>query len=671
MTCDSDKPLDAAATRKRVTIEAVAPEIDGGAFLAKRIVGDRLRVEADIFVDGHDLLVAQVLYRRPAEADWKIAAMQPLVNDRWQAEFPLPELGCYLYTIEAWIDRFRTWQRDVQIKAEAGQDLAVEFLMGADLIAAAQKQAAPRDAQGLGDWARALSAEGDRAVRLEQALDPELTLVMGRYPDRRFITAYDKTLTAVVDPVKARFSTWYEMFPRSAAREPGRHGTFGDCEARLAYVAHLGFDVLYFPPIHPIGTTHRKGRNNAMAVTPEDVGSPWAIGAAAGGHRAVHPQLGTLDDFRRLVSRARDYGIDIALDMAFQASPDHPCVREHPGWFSWRPDHTVQYAENPPKKYEDIYPFNFETEDWEALWQELKEVLLFWIDQGVRIFRVDNPHTKPFPFWEWLIAGIKASHPETIFLAEAFTRPKVMYRLAKLGFSQSYTFFAWRNTKWELTHYFTELTQSGVKEYFRPNLWPNTPDILTEYLQFGGAPAFRARLVLAATLGANYGIYGPPFEQCLHEAKEPGGEEYADAEKYEIKYWDLDQPGSLKEFIARVNRLRRENPALQQDLRLRFFPIDNEQLICYAKYTADLTNIILVVVNLNPHLTQGGWLELPLEDLGLNPRQPYQVHDLLGEARFLWHGPKNYVELNPLVVPAHVFRIRRLVRTERDFDYYL
>ncbi len=489
MTCDSDKPLDAAATRKRVTIEAVAPEIDGGAFLAKRIVGDRLRVEADIFVDGHDLLAAQVLYRRAAEADWKIAAMQPLVNDRWQAEFPLPELGCYLYTIEAWIDRFRTWQRDVQVKAEAGQDLAVEFLMGADLIAQAQKQAAPRDAQvrRLGPGPERRGGPGGESWR--------------RPSIRSSPWSWAATPTGVLSPPTTRPSPWWWTRSRPAtapgtrcfpALRPGSRGG-----TALSRTARRGLPMwptwvstCCFSSIHPIGTTHRKGRNNAMAVTPEDVGSPWAIGAAAGGHRAVHLQLGTLDDFRRLVSRAQDYGIDIALDMAFQASPDHPYVREHPGWFRWRPDHTVQYAENPPKKYEDIYPFNFEAEDWEALWQELKEVLLFWIDQGVRIFRVDNPHTKPFPFWEWLIAGIKASHPETIFLAEAFTRPKVMFRLAKLGFSQSYTFFAWRNTKWELTQYFTELTQSGVKEYFRPNLWPNTPDILTEYLQFGGAPAF-------------------------------------------------------------------------------------------------------------------------------------------------------------------------------------
>ncbi len=662
---------DTDKARQRVIIAGVFPEIDGGRFPVKRTVGDRLQVEADIVADGHEVLAAELLYRRSQESEWRAAPLQPLVNDRWRGEFLLTEVGRWHYTLQAWVDRFRTWQRDLKKKVEAGQDVQVELLMGADLAAAAARLASPADALLLEEFARFLRSQEVQANRVEKALSPEPALVMGRYPDRRFISVYEKTLTVVVDPVKARFSTWYEMFPRSCAPEPGRHGTFQDCEARLAYIAGMGFDVLYLPPIHPIGRTHRKGKNNSPRCLPEDVGSPWAIGSEEGGHKSVHPRLGTLEDFRRLVARARDHGLEIALDIAFQVSPDHPYVREHPRWFRWRPDNTVQYAENPPKKYEDIYPFDFESDEWEDLWQELKSVVLFWIDQGVRLFRVDNPHTKPFRFWEWLIREIKEVYPETVFLAEAFTRPKVMYHLAKLGFSQSYTYFAWRNTKWELSQYFSELTQGEAREYFRPNLWPNTPDILTEYLQFGGPPAFRARLVLAATLGANYGIYGPAFELCVREAREPGSEEYLDSEKYEVKFWDLNQPGSLRDFIARVNRIRRENPALQQDRNLRFFPIDNEQLICYAKFTDDLANIILVVVNLNPHHSQGGWLELPLPELGLDPLQPYQVHDLLGDGRFLWHGPRNYVELNPQVVPAHIFRIRRRVRTERDFDYYL
>jgi starch synthase (maltosyl-transferring) len=433
----------------------------------------------------------------------------------------------------------------------------------------------------------------------------------------------------------------------------------------------MGFDVLYLPPIHPIGRSHRKGKNNAPSAGPHDPGSPWGIGAAEGGHKAIHPQLGTPEDFRRLVANAREHGIDIALDLAFQCSPDHPYVQDHPQWFRWRPDGTVQYAENPPKKYQDIYPLEFQTEHWQELWEELKSVVLFWIEQGVRIFRVDNPHTKPFHFWEWLIREVKRLHPEIIFLAEAFTRPKVMYYLAKAGFTQSYTYFAWRNTKAELTQYFTELTQTEVREFFRPNLWPNTPDILTEYLQLGGRPAFMARLVLAATLGASYGIYGPAFELGEHQPREPGSEEYLDSEKYEIKHWAIDRPDSLRDFIGRVNRIRRENPALHSHGGLRFHPVDNEQLICYSKQTEDASNIILVIVNLDPHHTQSGWVDLPADLQAERPAAPYQVHDLLSDGRYLWHGSRNFVELIPQVVPAHIFRIRHRVRTERDFEYYM
>jgi starch synthase (maltosyl-transferring) len=657
--------------RRRVVIEGVRPEIDGGRFPIKRTVGDRVRVEADVVADGHEVLSCVLLYRRAGAPDWQEAAMEPLGNDRWRGEFPVPELGRYGYALQAWIDRFRTWQQSLRKKGDAGQPVALELLMGAEMIDAAGKRAGRAEARRLKSWAQLLRQEGTEADKVRAALDPQLTAIMSRYPDRRFATLYDRDLQVVVDPVRARYSAWYEMFPRSCSYAPGQHGTFRDCERRLPYLAGLGFDVLYLPPIHPIGVTNRKGKNNSPVAAPGDPGSPWAIGGAEGGHRAVHPHLGTLEDFRRFVDQARNHGLEVALDFAVQGSPDHPYVQEHPGWFRWRPDNTVQYAENPPKKYEDIYPLEFETNDWRELWEELKSVVFFWIDQGIRIFRVDNPHTKPFQFWEWLISEVKEAFPETIFLAEAFTRPKVMYRLAKLGFSQSYTYFAWRNTKWELTQYFTELTRTEVREYFRAHLWPNTPDILTEYLQFGGRPAFMIRLALAATLGANYGIYGPAFELCDSRAKEPGSEEYLDSEKYEIKHWDLNRPESLKDFIARVNRIRRENPALQSDWSLKFHPVDNDQLICYSKNTENLANIILVVVNLNPQHPMGGWLELPLEDLGLDPQQPYQVHDLLSESRFLWQGARNYVNLNPRVTPAYIFRIRRRVRTERDFDYYM
>jgi starch synthase (maltosyl-transferring) len=475
----------------------------------------------------------------------------------------------------------------------------------------------------------------------------------------------------VVDRERARFSTWYEMFPRSAAPDTGRHGTFRDCEAWLPRIAQMGFDVLYFPPIHPIGRGRRKGRNNTLAAGPDDVGSPWAIGSTEGGHKAIHPALGTLADFRRLVDAARSHGLEIALDIAYQCAPDHPYVTEHPAWFRHRPDGSVQFAENPPKKYQDIYPFDFESDDWRGLWQELKSVLDFWIDQGVTIFRVDNPHTKAFAFWEWAIAEVKRAHPDVIFLSEAFTRPRVMHRLAKLGFTQSYTYFAWRNTKQELTDYFTELAHGAGREYFRPNAWPNTPDILTEYLQFGGRPAFMVRLVLAATLAASYGIYGPAYEAVEAKPREPGSEEYLDSEKYELRAWALDRPDSIAGFIARVNRVRRENAALQSDAGLRFHGVDNESMICFSKGTDSADNVVLTVVNLDPYNAQSGWVELDLAALGLDPATPYQMHELLSDARYLWTGARNYVRLDPARAPAHVFRLRRRVRTERDFDYFL
>jgi starch synthase (maltosyl-transferring) len=656
----------------RVIIEELKPEIDGGRFPIKRVIGERVVVEADIFADGHDSISALLLYRKENDPEWTETPMEPLVNDRWRGSFVVVELGRYRYTVLAWVDQFKSWRRDLAKKSKAGQEVSVELLVGAQLITEASGRASEAKGKMMREWARTLqSTQLTEQAKVQLALSEEVLESMDKYPDRRFATTYPKELVAVVDREKACFSTWYEMFPRSCAPKPRHHGTFKDCEAHLPYFAAMGFDVLYFPPIHPIGHTHRKGRNNNPVANPDDPGTPWAIGSEKGGHKSIHPQLGSLEDFRSFVARAREYGIEIALDIAFQCSPDHPYVKEHPEWFRWRPDNTVQYAENPPKKYEDIYPFEFETSNWKQLWEELKSIVLFWIEQGVRIFRVDNPHTKPFRFWEWLIADIKKSYPDVIFLSEAFTRPKVMYQLAKLGFTQSYTYFAWRNTKRELTQYSTELTQTEVREYLRPNLWPNTPDILTEYLQFGGRSAFMARLVLAATLGVSYGIYGPAFELCENHPKEPGGEEYLDSEKYEIKNWDIARADSLKDFIARVNKVRRENPALRSNWSLRFHEVDNEQLICYSKRTDDLSNVVLVVVNLDPHHTQSGWVEFPLEELGIDPQKPYQMHDLLSDARYLWQGSRNYVELNPQIVPAHVFRMRRRVRTERDFDYYM
>jgi len=646
--------------RRRVQIEGVSPEIDGGRFPIKRTVGEKVHVEADMFCDSHDAIAGVILYRPEASQQWLEAPLSPRVNDRWKGEFTVSEMGCYVYSVMAWVDHFKSWRRDLTKKLDAGQDVAVDWLIGAELVEQASQRASGEDAEQLKTWASKLrSGEKENPALLpDNTLAQELIALMDRYPDRELATTYEKALRIVVDREKARFSSWYEMFPRSCG-EPGKHGTFSDCEARLPYIAWMGFDVLYLPPIHPIGLKFRKGKNNATAAELEDVGVPWGIGGPEGGHKAVNPKLGTLEDFQKFVTKAAEYGIEIALDLAYQCSPDHPYVREHPQWFKHRPDGTIQYAENPPKKYQDIYPIDFETEDWQNLWEELKSVVLFWIEQGVRIFRVDNPHTKAFPFWEWMIGEVKQDYPDVIFLSESFTRPKVMYRLAKMGFTQSYTYFTWRNTSWDLTEYFKELTQTEVSEFFRPNLWPNTPDILPEFLQHGGRPAFIIRLVLAATLGASYGIYGPAYEVCENRPLRERSEEYLDSEKYQMRVWDLDSPYSIKHFITRVNRSRREHRALQSDKSVRFHQINNEEIICYTKQTEDLTDLMLMVVNLSPYHTHSGWIYLPLESLGLNPDQRYQLHDLLNDAQYTWSGEYNYVELNPHVSPAHIFWVKQ------------
>jgi starch synthase (maltosyl-transferring) len=658
--------------RRRVVIEGISPAIDGGRFPIKRVCDEQVIVEADVFCDGHDAIRCLLRYRPEGAVGWDEAPMEPIGNDRWRGVFTVSHVGVYRYIVTAWVDHFTSWCRGLAKKVEADQDVAIDLLIGAELVQRASMRASGEAAQRLRVWASQLREERrGLEERVQIALDEALEAAMRDHPDRALATTYRRELAVVVDRQKARFSAWYEMFPRSCASNPGQHGSFKDCEARLPSIAAMGFDVLYLPPIHPIGSTHRKGRNNVTVAGAEDPGSPWGIGAPEGGHKAIHPQLGTLEDFRRFVAQARQYNIEVALDMAFQCSPDHPYVRQHPEWFRRRPDGTVQYAENPPKQYQDIYPLEFESDYWQELWEELKSVVLFWAEQGVRIFRVDNPHTKPFRFWEWLIHEVKQAYPEAIFLAEAFTRPKVMYNLAKRGFTQSYTYFAWRNTREELVEYFTTLTQTAIREFFRPNLWPNTPDILTEYLQLGGRPAFMARLVLAATLGASYGIYGPAFELCDNLPREPGSEEYLNSEKYEIKQWAIDRADSLRGFIARINRIRGENPALQRDWNLHFHSVTNEQLICYSKHTENHSDVILVVVNLDPHHTQSGWVELSTAVLDLPADGHYQVHDLLSDSRYLWHGPRNFVELDPGVVPAHIFRLRRRVRTERDFEYYL
>ena len=651
----------------RVAIEAVSPEVDAGRFPCKRTIGDRVAVEADIFADGHDALSCVILYRYESADDWHEARMAPLENDRWRGEFTVTKLGRYRYTVRAWVDPFETWSRQFAKRLHAGQDVTLELEAAARMAEATAKRATGGDATRLLAHAESLRKGIGGAASV---LSEDLGELMDRYADRGLAVTYARELQVLVDPERARFSSWYELFPRSAG-DSGRHGTFADVERRLPYIAGMGFDVLYLPPIHPIGRSHRKGANNSVRAATGEPGSPWAIGSEDGGHKAVHPELGTLDEFRHLVRVAHEHGLTVALDLAYQCSPDHPYTREHPDWFRHRPDGSIQYAENPPKKYEDILPFDFEGPSWRELWAELLSIVTFWMDLGVTIFRVDNPHTKPFVFWEWLIGEAKKLNPEVVFLAEAFTRPKVMYRLAKAGFSQSYTYFAWRNTSWELKQYFTELTQTAVSDFFRPNLWPNTPDILTEHLQSGGRPAFAARLVLAATLGASYGIYGPAFELCEGRAKEPGSEEYLDSEKYQLRSWELEKPDSLRGLITVVNRIRRENPALHSDRGLRFHPTENDQLIAYTKSTSDLADVVLTVVNLDPHHTQTGMVTLPLEALGLDGDRSYQAHELMSGARYLWTGPRNYVEINPHAVPAQIFRFRRRVRSEHDFEYFL
>lgn len=655
--------------RVRAMIEGVQPEIDAGRFPIKRVVGETVRVEADVFGDGHDAVTAVLRYRAVGDV-WQEMPMQALVNDRWWAAFTVDRVGTWEYTVVAWVDRFLTWHHDLKKRAAAEQVTAVDLIIGAELVEAAAQRAAGDDAARLQRWGRILRDPQSLAQVAEISTDPVLAELMLQYANREFATTYRRALRVTVDRERARFSSWYELFPRSAADERGRHGTLRDVQARLPYVAAMQFDVLYLPPIHPIGRAFRKGKNNTTEAGPDDVGSPWGIGAREGGHKAIHPDLGTLEDFQNLVSAAREQGIEIALDIAFQCSPDHPYVQEHPQWFRKRPDGSIQYAENPPKKYQDIYPFDFETDDWQSLWNELKSIFDFWIERGVKIFRVDNPHTKSFPFWEWCIGEIKQQDPDVLFLSEAFTRPKVMYRLAKLGFTQSYTYFTWRNTKQELTEYLQDLNETEVREFFRPNFWPNTPDILPASLQIGKRSAFMARLVLAATLSSNYGIYGPPFEHCWSAPVKSGSEEYLNSEKYQIHHHDLSRPDSLKDFIATVNRIRHDHHVLQTNDNLRFHHVDNEELICYSKSSADQTQTLLMVVNLDPHYKQSGFVELPLTELGLDPLHPYQVHDLLSDRRFLWHGPRNYVELEPGMMPAHIFRLRRHIPTEQDFDTF-
>ncbi|TAL08739.1 MAG: alpha-1,4-glucan--maltose-1-phosphate maltosyltransferase [Chloroflexota bacterium] len=648
--------------RRRAIIEAVSPAVDGGRFPVKRVIGDTVVVGADAFADGHDVVSVRLRHRPPGAGDWIEIPMDELGNDQWRAEFRVESLGRHAFTVAAWTDAWATWRRDLRKRIDARQDVAVDLRIGAAMIDGASARAralgAADDGRSLASWAtelRAMRPAGDTAGR---ALDDGLDALMRAYVDRAHETVHEPILEISVEPAMARFSTWYELFPRSTSPDPKVHGTFRDVIARLPYIIDLGFDVLYLPPIHPIGLTFRKGPNNATEARPEDLGVPWAIGSPDGGHQSIHPALGTLDDFRALVSTAEARGVAIALDIAFQASPDHPWVREHPTWFRQRPDGTVQYAENPPKKYQDIYPFDFESDDWPGLWAALEDVFRYWIAQGVHVFRVDNPHTKAFPFWEWAIARIKADHPEVVFLAEAFTRPRVMYRLAKVGFTQSYTYFTWRTRKAELAAYLTELSRPPVSDFFGPNFWPNTPDILHGTLQEGGRSMFEARYVLAATSSSNIGIYGPAYELGENTPREPGSEEYLNSEKYEQRTWDLDGPTTIAPLIRRMNRVRREHAALQVNAGLVIHDIEDDQLIAYSKQTPDGSDRVLAIVSLAPNEIRRGTLRLDLGALGLDPGRPVFVEDLLAGGTETWPAGGIEIEIDPAILPARVLQLR-------------
>ena len=634
----------------RPVVESVTPELSCGRFAIKRVVGDVVTVQSIVLLDGHDLLSVRLRVRHESDRDWQVAPMR-LVNpgrDTWEASFAAEKIGRYFYTVEASVDYFRTWEHEIQKKHEAGQEISVELKMGIPLLKAAIGRARGTEKKILSKaLTTLLNAKTSDSKKVQAMLAPQLKAVMQNFPDQERVSRYSRELSCVVDPERAVFSAWYEFFPRSTSGAPGKHSTFKDCERMLPYVSEMGFDIIYLPPIHPIGAAFRKGRNNSLTPAPNDPGSPWGIGSAKGGHKSIHPELGSLADFKRFTAKAKRLGIEIALDIAFQCSPDHPYVKSHPEWFKKRPDGTIQYAENPPKKYQDIYPFHFETPAWKELWKELKSVVEFWIRQGITVFRVDNPHTKPFPFWEWLITEVKRQHPEVIFLSEAFTRPNVMYHLAKIGFSQSYTYFTWRNTPEEFKQYLEELTHTEVSEFFRPNFWPNTPDILPFHLQGAGAAVFKTRLALAATLSSNYGIYGPAYELGENRRFKEGGEEYADSEKYEIKAWDLKAKRNISVFITKLNQIRKNNPALQRTGNIEFLETGNPLVLAFVKGAAESGNRVLVVANLD--FAHAHFAQLKL------PGSPRNLRDLLAGKNTLTRSGTLSIQLHPERNPVHIF----------------
>ncbi|WP_345266409.1 alpha-1,4-glucan--maltose-1-phosphate maltosyltransferase [Nibrella viscosa] len=647
----ADIPFDG---QKRVVIERVSPEIDKGRYPIKAVPGELISVEADIITDGHDKIAARLLYKHNAEQQWTEVPMTLINNDRWGATFTVEKQGRYLYTIEAWVDHIASWQHEIILKIKDGQYVNSELLAGVPYVEGMAQRAKGDDKKTLKAIAKLFKDKNQYGDAIAIAQSPQFTEWFNTYPERQHPARHEPILGVEVDREKAGFSTWYCLFPRSASQEPGRHGTFRDVEMLLPRISGMGFDVLYLPPIHPIGTTFRKGKNNSVTSAPGEPGVPYGIGSELGGHTAIHPDLGTLDDFKHLVERCKEFGMEVAMDLAIQCSPDHPWAKEHPEWFKKRPDGTIQYAENPPKKYQDIYPVYFETDEWRSLWEELRHVMLTWGSWGVRMIRVDNPHTKPFAFWEWVIAEVKKVYPDMIFLSEAFTKPKVMQELAKRGFAQSYTYFTWRNTKLELEEYLTELTQTDMKYYYRPNFWPTTHDINPSILQQGHEPQFLIRYFLAATLSANYGIFGPSFELMEH-VPIPGKEEYLNSEKYEVRHWDWNETNKLTYLISLVNRIRRENPALQKTSNLHFCRVDDDALMAYLK--VDGTNRLLMVVNMDAYNRRANMVQVPIWQLGIPDWKEYTVHDLLTGAYYTWRGEWNYVELDPYVLPMHLFRI--------------
>lgn len=639
----------------RIIIENVAPQLDGGAFAIKRIVGQKVRVTASVFSDGHDVIQCGVKFKHQSDKKWREIRMIPADNDDWYCEFKVEKQGMYTYFVEGWVDYALNWQHGTERKIFDNQHVKSELLEGAEYVKETQKLATKEEKKYLDTVVKLFTTESDYDKGVQEAISFELTQIFKKYPSR-FLANQSHQLQVYVDREKALFSTWYEFFPRSASQEEGKHGTFKDCETLLPRVAAMGFDTLYFPPIHPIGEINRKGKNNATSAEPGDVGSPWGIGSQYGGHKATHPELGTIEDFKALVKTAKDLGIEVAMDYALQAAPDHPYVKQFPQWFKWRPDGTVQYAENPPKKYQDILPIYFESSDWKNLWKELLDVALFWVEEcEIRVFRVDNPHTKPFYFWGWLISEIKKKHPDVLFLAEAFTRPKIMNELAKQGFSQSYTYFTWRNTKKELTDYVTELTQSDQKEFYRPNFWPNTPDINPFALQSGNESVYLQKYFLAATLSSSVGIYGPVFEYRVCEPQDYGKEEYLNSEKYEFVKWDWNQQNKITALITRINCIRKEQASLQQTNNIIFCTTDNDQILAYYKFDDEQQNETLMVVNLDAFNTIQATVRIPVEQLG---KPQIQVTDLITGNSYFWNQEWNFIELSP-ELPFHLFKIQR------------